>query len=86
MTQLLSVQNLCKSFAGKQVVRSVSFEVNQASTLGIVGESGSGKTTLVRSILRAINPDSGTVRYLNSNGWHELSALSDKALLPLLLR
>ncbi|MEM9621628.1 MAG: ATP-binding cassette domain-containing protein [Pseudomonadota bacterium] len=87
MTQILSVQNLCKSFAGEPVVRSVSFAVNQASTLGIVGESGSGKTTLVRSILRAIDPDSGTVRYLgnnlNHNGWLDLHALSQKALLPL---
>ena len=44
MKQILSVQNLCKSFAGQEVVRSVSFDVNEASTLGIVGESGSGKS------------------------------------------
>ena len=62
MSQLLSVTNLCKSFADVQVVRSVSFDVEESTTLGIVGESGSGKTTLVRSILRAIDPDSGSVR------------------------
>jgi len=83
MTLILSVQNLCKSFNGQPVVRSVSFDVNQASTVGIVGESGSGKTTLVRSILRAINPDSGAVRYRNSDGWHELHKLTEKSLLPL---
>ncbi len=83
MTQILSVQNLCKSFNGRPVVRSVSFDVNQASTVGIVGESGSGKTTLVRSILRAINPDAGTVRYLSRDGWQNLHALTEKALLPL---
>ena len=83
MTQILSVQNLCKAFAGQPVVRSVSFDVNQASTLGIVGESGSGKTTLVRSILRAIDPDSGTVRYHSDDGWCDLHTLSEKELLPL---
>ncbi|XOV84908.1 MAG: ATP-binding cassette domain-containing protein [bacterium] len=83
MTKILSVQNLCKSFSGQSVVRSVSFDVNQATTLGIVGESGSGKTTLVRSILRAIDPDSGSVRYLSSSGWRELHALKQKELLPL---
>jgi ABC-type oligopeptide transport system ATPase subunit len=61
----------------------VSFELNESSTLGIVGESGSGKTTLVRSILRAIEPDSGTVRYNSREGWHDLHSLSPKELLPL---
>ena len=83
MSQLLSVTDLCKSFAGESVVKSVSFELNESSTLGIVGESGSGKTTLVRSILRAIDPDSGTVRYNSREGWHDLHSLSPKELLPL---
>lgn len=83
MSQLLSVTDLCKSFAGESVVKSVSFELNESSTLGIVGESGSGKTTLVRSILRAIEPDSGMVRYNSREGWHDLHSLSPKELLPL---
>ncbi len=83
MTPILSVQKLCKFFAGNPVVRGVSFDVNEASTLGIVGESGSGKTTLVRAILRAIKPDTGTVCYRNDDGIHELHALPEKALLPL---
>ena len=83
MSQLLSVADLCKSFAGESVVKSVSFELNESSTLGIVGESGSGKTTLVRSILRAIDPDSGKVRYNSREGWQDLHSLSPKELLPL---
>jgi ABC-type oligopeptide transport system ATPase subunit len=83
MTQLLSVTNLCKSFADQQVVNSVSFDVDESTTLGIVGESGSGKTTLVRSILRAIDPDSGTVRYNSLDGWKDLHELNAKDLLPL---
>ena len=83
MSQLLKVTNLCKSFADQPVVKSVSFYVNESTTLGIVGESGSGKTTLVRSILRAIDPDSGSVRYNSRGGWQNLEELSAKALLPL---
>lgn len=83
MSQLLSVNELSKSFGDTQVVRCVSFAVNESTTLGIVGESGSGKTTLVRSILRAIDPDSGTVRYRSKEGWKNLHSLSAKELLPL---
>jgi len=83
VTRLLTVDNLCKSLGGQPVVRSVSFAVDEASTLGIVGESGSGKTTLVRSILRAMDPDSGTVRYHSRAGWQDLHALDARSLLPL---
>ena len=83
MTCLLSVKNLCKSFADQPVVRSVSFDVEESSSLGIVGESGSGKTTLVRAILRAIDPDSGSVRYHSRDGWKDLHTLSARSLLPL---
>ena len=83
MSEILTVTDLCKSFSDQPVVNSVSFGVRESTTLGIVGESGSGKTTLVRSILRAIDPDSGTVRYNSRKGWQDLHSLSPKELLPL---
>jgi peptide/nickel transport system ATP-binding protein len=44
-------------------VDDVSFDVYPGETLGLVGESGCGKTTLGRSILRLIEPTSGTVQF-----------------------
>jgi oligopeptide/dipeptide ABC transporter ATP-binding protein len=44
-------------------VDGVSFTVDEHETLGIVGESGCGKTTLGRSVLRLIEPTSGSVRF-----------------------
>jgi len=71
---LIDVKNLVKYFPVKtglfqrtsawvQAVDNVSFSVSAGETLGLVGESGCGKTTVGRSILRLIEPTSGSVSY-----------------------
>ncbi len=43
----IEVENLRKSYDGREVVRGVSFAVEQGQTVGILGPNGSGKTTTV---------------------------------------
>lgn len=59
---ILKVENLRKSYSGKEVVKGISFEVKQGEVFGILGPNGAGKTTTLEMI-EALRPiDGGKVR------------------------
>lgn len=64
-----------------KAVDNISFVINRGETLGLVGESGSGKTTVGRSILRAIDPTEGTIRFhLNGSVPIDVTRLEGESL------
>jgi peptide/nickel transport system ATP-binding protein len=60
---LVAVRGLTKYYGAVRAVDGVSFDIERGETLALVGESGCGKTTTGRSVLRLIEPTSGTVTF-----------------------
>ena len=49
------------SFDTFDVIKNISFTINNGETIGIVGPTGSGKSTLIRQLLREFNITSGNI-------------------------
>ncbi len=58
---MLAVKDLTKSFGQHQVIKGVSFSLNQGEVLVIIGSSGSGKTTLLRCLNFLEQADGGSI-------------------------
>ena len=60
--QMLSVQDLRKSYGSITAVDGISFEAAAGETVGLLGPNGAGKTTTVSIVSGLLRPDSGQVR------------------------
>lgn len=66
MTASIIVNEVCKSFGKKEVLKNVGLTVETGQIYGLIGPSGSGKTTLVKIIVGMDRPSSGEVKVLDT--------------------
>ncbi len=62
--------------SGPEILKGISFEVEEDDFFAIIGASGSGKSTLIRCINRLVEPSSGTIRLHGT----DMLSLSQKEL------
>ncbi len=77
---LISIYDIHKSFGKVEVLKGVSFDVNQGDVICIIGPSGSGKSTILRCINGLVNIDQGSIRV---SDFAVDKMKSDKAKIPL---
>lgn len=79
---ILSCKDICKSYGIRDVLKNITFSINEGDKVGIIGANGEGKSTLFKIITKEISQDSGeifidknkTLGYLSQN----LALNSDK--------
>ena len=59
---ILEVENIYKKFGNTEVLKDISFSLEQGQVLSLIGSSGSGKTTLLRCLNFLEQPDKGVIR------------------------
>ncbi len=59
----LVLENVRKSYSGKNVVDNISFNMDKPGVFGLLGTNGAGKTTTIRMILGIIKKDSGSITW-----------------------
>ena len=81
---ILAVNNLSKTYDGKDILKDISFHIEAHDKLGITGINGAGKSTLLKQLIGEEHPDGGSITvpkdarigYLSQN----IDADSDKSI------
>lgn len=58
---MIEIQDLQKSFGGKEVLCGIDLQIYKGETLVIIGQSGSGKSVLIKHMIGLMQPDKGRI-------------------------
>lgn len=58
---LMTLENICKSYSEKTLLENISLGINEGEKIGIIGVNGTGKSTLLKIIAGAETCDSGNI-------------------------
>lgn len=61
--EILTVENLCKTIDGVQVLKDISFRVGREDKIAFVGENEIAQTTLFKILAGELEPDSGSFKW-----------------------
>ncbi|MEG6572880.1 ATP-binding cassette domain-containing protein [[Clostridium] cellulosi] len=60
--ETLILNNISKTLSKRQILKNISFKMNDHEIAGFIGPNGAGKTTTMKVITDLLRPDEGTIR------------------------
>ena len=74
---ILSCQNISKTFGSEEILKDISFHIEERDKAALIGVNGAGKSTLLRIITGALSPDTGEVTVTHGKTMGYLSQYQD---------
>lgn len=62
---LITFENICKSYSEKKLIENLSFGINDGEKIGLIGVNGTGKSTLLKIVAGVEEIDSGKITKAN---------------------
>lgn len=59
---VLTLENVCKNFDNKALLKDICLKVYKGERIGIIGKNGCGKSTLLKLIANKLSLDSGSIK------------------------
>lgn len=82
MEKVIEINNLKKSFDGKEVLKGINLTVTRGENVVVVGKSGQGKSVTIQCIVGMIAPDEGSIKVLGQ----EINKLDEQQLKDIRVR
>ncbi|PJI08248.1 MULTISPECIES: ABC transporter ATP-binding protein [Clostridium] len=76
MAVVLEVKDVKKRLGKREIIRGMSFSVDEGQIFGFLGPNGAGKTTTIRMLVGLIKPNSGSIKIMG----HDIQTEKEKAL------
>lgn len=74
--KVLEVENLKKSLGKREIIKNISFSIEEGEIFGFLGPNGAGKTTTIRMLVGLIHPNEGIIKICG----YDLKKDTEKAL------
>ena len=74
--KVLEVKNLKKSLGKREIIKNISFSIEEGEIFGFLGPNGAGKTTTIRMLVGLIHPNEGSIKICG----YDLKSDTEKAL------
>jgi len=74
--KVLEVKNLKKSLGKREIIKDISFSIEEGEIFGFLGPNGAGKTTTIRMLVGLIHPNEGSIKICG----YDLKSDTEKAL------
>lgn len=65
--KVLEVNNLKKALGKREIIKDISFSIEEGEIFGFLGPNGAGKTTTIRMLVGLIHPNEGSISICGHN-------------------